>query len=186
MKEASIPHEEITYKIIGAAMRVQRRMPRGLREKHYQRALTQEMLKDGLSVEQEYRLEVYDRSTWVGRVYLDHWVNESVVVEDKAVARCMGNDEIAQAIAYMGATGAKVALLLNFGRERLEYKRILPPKVMQSWQRAIIPYVWTPDRLPAAPNYLTAANKIAEQLVFVKPQRHTTANNFYMEEDLPF
>ena len=187
MNEASIPHQEITYKIIGAAMRVQRRMPRGLREKHYQRALNEEMLKDGLSVEEEYRVEVYDRSDWIGRVYLDHWVNESVVVEDKAFFHCMGKDEVAQAIAYMGVTRARVALLLNFGRQRLEFRRVLPPKVMQVWQKFIIPYIWTLDRIAADPNYLANVDNLSERLVFTKPeQKAITETNFYTEEDLYF
>jgi hypothetical protein len=91
--EDSIPHQEITYKIIGAAMRVHRRMPRGLPERHYQKALT---------------------------------------------------DEIAQVIAYLAATSAKVGLLLNFGRHRLEYRRILPPRTLLGWQSHIAKYLWKP------------------------------------------
>ena len=61
MTDSNIPHEDITYRIIGAAMRVHRRTPRGLRERHYQNALTAEMLKDGLTTLEEYHLEVYDQ-----------------------------------------------------------------------------------------------------------------------------
>ncbi len=142
---SSIPHEDITYRIIGAAMRVHRRMRRGLKEKHYQHALTAEMLKDGLICSEEYRLEIYDGEIWLGRLYLDHWVNDCVVVEDKAVSHQMGDDEIGQVIAYLGATQAKVGLLLNFGRSRLEYKRILPPKSLQGWQTQVGKYLWRPD-----------------------------------------
>jgi GxxExxY protein len=144
MGKAEIPHQEITYRIIGAAMKVQRRLGAGLREKHYQRALTAEMQKDGLIVSEEYRLEVYDGDTWIGRLYLDHRVNECVVVEDKAVSRPLGNDELAQVITYLAATQAKVGLLLNFGKSRLEYKRILPPKSVQNWQTDIKKYLWQP------------------------------------------
>ncbi|NJK29555.1 MAG: GxxExxY protein [Acaryochloris sp. RU_4_1] len=49
MTKAKIPYQDITYRIIGAAMRVHRRTPRGLREKHYQKALATEMLQDGLT-----------------------------------------------------------------------------------------------------------------------------------------
>ena len=145
MTDSNIPHQDITYRVIGAAMRVHRRMPRGLRERHYQNALTAEMLKDGLTTLEEYHLEVYDGEVWLGRLYLDHWVNDCVVVEDKAVAHQMGDDEIAQVIAYLAATGAKVGLLLNFGRPRLEFNRILPPKSLQGWQTHIAKYLWRPD-----------------------------------------
>ena len=50
MSASDIPHQDITYRIIGAAMRVHRRTPRGLKEKHYQRALTAELIQDRLSV----------------------------------------------------------------------------------------------------------------------------------------
>jgi len=81
-----------------------------------------------------------------------HWVNECVVVEDKAVAHQIGDDEIAQVIAYLAATGAKVGLLLNFGRHRLEYKRILPPKSLQDWQTHIAKYLWRPNSQNAEEN----------------------------------
>jgi GxxExxY protein len=145
MTSANIPHQDLTYRIIGAAMRVHRNTPRGLREKHYQRALTAEMQKDGLAVIEEYHLELYSDRTWIGRLYLDHWVNDCVVVEDKAVAHCLGDDEIAQVIAYLAATGAKVGLLINFGRSRLEYKRILPPRSTENWQQPIAKYLWRPS-----------------------------------------
>jgi GxxExxY protein len=151
MTEASIPHQDITYRIIGAAMRVHRRMPRGLKEKHYQQALTAEMVQDGLTSPEEYHLEIYDGQVWLGRLYLDHWVNECVVVEDKAVAHQVGDDEVAQVIAYLAATGAKVGLLLNFGRARLEYKRILPPKALQGWETHIAKYLWRADSIKTEP-----------------------------------
>jgi GxxExxY protein len=144
MTNPEIPHQDLTYRIIGAAMRVHRNTPRGLREKHYQRALTAEMAKDGLIVVEEYPLEIYSGETWLGRLYLDHWVNDCIVVEDKAVSRRMGNREIAQVIAYLAATEGKVGLLLNFGRSRLEYQRILPPKSVQNWRHNIAQYVWRP------------------------------------------
>ena len=145
MSISKIPHQEITYKIIGAAMKVHNRMPRGLKEKHYQRALQAEMLQNDLSSQMEYHLEIFDGDIWLGRLYLDHWVNECIVVEDKAVSRSMGNNELAQVITYLAATQSKVGLLLNFGQQRLQYKRILPPKVVQDdWKRKIQPYLWRP------------------------------------------
>lgn len=144
MNNSNIPHQDITYRIIGAAMRVHNRMPRGLKEKHYQRALQAEMIKDGLYTQMEYHLEIYDGDVWLGRLYLDHWVNECVVVEDKAVSRTMGNKELAQVITYLAATQSKVGLLLNFGTQRLEYHRILPPKTVDDWKTKIQPYLWQP------------------------------------------
>ncbi len=146
MKDPNIPHQEITYRIIGAAMRVHRRMPRGLREHHYQTALTAELLKEGLSAADEYHVEVYDGDKWLGRLVLDHWVEGCVVVEDKAVAHPLGDREVAQVIAYLAAVEARVGLLLNFGRSSLEYRRILPPRVTAGWQAHIGQYLWRPEK----------------------------------------
>jgi GxxExxY protein len=141
---AAIPHTDLTYRIIGAAMRVHRRTPRGLREKHCQTALTTELVQTGLSVSDEYHREVYDGEVWLGRLYVDHLVNDCVVVEGKALSHSMGDNEIAQVIAYLAALNMGVGLLLNFGRPRLEYRRILPPKSVQGWQTHIAKYLWRP------------------------------------------
>jgi GxxExxY protein len=141
-----LPDPSLTYAIIGAAMRVHRNTPRGLREKHYQRALTRELQTLNLTVIEEYPVQVHDNQhQWLGNLYLDHWVNDCIVIEDKAFSRNLGNKEIAQTIAYLAATQAKVGLLFNFGRPRLEYKRILPPKTVTDWQSAIAPYLWKPE-----------------------------------------
>ena len=54
MINPNIPHQELTYSIIGCAMRVHRRTQKGLREKHYQRAFDAEMIQAGLTTEMEY------------------------------------------------------------------------------------------------------------------------------------
>jgi len=142
--DPNIPHREITYKIISAAMRVHSRLGPGLREKHYQKALTAEMISANLSVAEEYHLEIYDGETWMGRLYLDHFVEECVVVEIKAFSHEVTKDEKAQVISYLAATGSQVGLLLNFGRKKLEHKRILLPKSLAGWQDRIQRFLWQP------------------------------------------
>ena len=125
-------------------MRVHNRLGPGLKEQHYQRALTAEMQEDGLLVEEEYPMEIYDGDTWLGRLYIDQWVEEKVVVEIKALSHLLTNLEVAQTISYLAATKASVGLLINFGRRRLEYKRILPPKKLTDWKTHIQKFLWKP------------------------------------------
>jgi GxxExxY protein len=141
---APISHQDITFKIIGAAMRVHSRLGPGLKEKHYQRALTAEMIEAGLAVSEEHQLEIFDQDVWLGRLYLDHLVDEKVIVECKAFPHLLTNEEIAQVICYLAATGQRVGILLNFGRRRLEYNRILPPTVLDGWQEKIVRFLWAP------------------------------------------
>jgi hypothetical protein len=64
-------------------------------------------------------------------------VEDCVVVEIKTFFHLLTNDEIGQGICNLAATGYKVGLLLNFGRARLEYKRILPSKKLEKWQKKL-------------------------------------------------
>ena len=68
---AEIPDADITYRIIGCAMRVHSRLGPGLKEQHYQKALTAEMVADGLAVSEEHCLEIHDGDTWLGRPLTD-------------------------------------------------------------------------------------------------------------------
>lgn len=150
--DSDIPHQDLTYKIIGSAMRVHRRLKPGLPEKHYQRAMTAELIEAGLTVEEDYFVEVFDEnSLWLGRLYPDHLVNGLIPVEDKSVARPLNNQDIAQTIGYLAALDKQVGLLINFGRSSLEHRRILRPKTVQDWQQKVQPFLWRPPGSTSPP-----------------------------------
>jgi GxxExxY protein len=71
----------------------------------------------------------------VATFYLDLFPVRQVVVEIKAFSHQLTNDELAQVINYLKATDAPVGLLFNFGRCRLEYRRVFPAKDMKPVQR---------------------------------------------------
>jgi GxxExxY protein len=138
------PYHELTYAIIGAAIAVHNKIGPGHKEAVYQKMLTDEMLTRGLSVAPERAIEIVVDENVYGLLYLDHLVNEAVVVECKALSHLLTKEEIAQVITYLAATGLPVGLLFNFGRRRLEYKRVLRPKKLDEWPRYIAPYLWRP------------------------------------------
>jgi len=140
----NIPYQDITFRIIGCAMRVHNRLGPGLREKMYQRALTAEMRADGLEVNEEHRVDVYDEDVWIGVTWPDHWVENKVVVEVEAFSHFLTKQEIAQTIGFLAALDAPVGLLFNFGRKRLDYQRILPPADLQNWKKNIRRFLWRP------------------------------------------
>ena len=143
---------DITYRIIGAAMRVHNALGPGLKESAYQKALSIELAKAELSFREEHAVEIHLDLARVGLLYLDHLVEDLIVVEEKALPHMLTNEEIAQVITYLCATDHPVGLLLNFGRERLEYKRILPPMSRQRWGERIRRYLWIPpDQRSADP-----------------------------------
>jgi phosphoribosylformylglycinamidine cyclo-ligase/phosphoribosylamine--glycine ligase/phosphoribosylformylglycinamidine cyclo-ligase len=138
------PMDDLTYKINGLAMRTQSELKPGHRELMYQRYLMQLINEADLEVEMEKRVDVYVKDDLIGYMYLDLWIEDTLVVECKAFEHQLTNDEVGQTITYLAATGSPVGLLYNFGRAKLEFKRILPPKTVQEWQRYLYRCIWVP------------------------------------------
>ena len=150
--DPTLPHTDLTRRIIGCAMSVHNRLGPGYKELHYQRALTADMLAEGLTVSEEHFVEVYDGESWVGRLYYDHLVDSSVVVEVEAFAHMLTNEQVAQLITYLAAADLRVGLLFNFGRRRLEFRRILAPKDVTDWKTHARRYVWRPPSAGPLPD----------------------------------
>lgn len=126
---------DLTYKIIGAAMAVHNEIGYGFKEEVYEKALEVKLNHVGIEPNRQYEVHVDYEGERVATFYLDLFPNQQVVVEIKAFSHQLTNDELAQVINYLKATGAPVGLLFNFGRRKLEYRRIFPAKDMKPAQR---------------------------------------------------
>ncbi|MDQ3697213.1 MAG: GxxExxY protein [Gemmatimonadota bacterium] len=115
-------HEAVTRIIIGGAMRVHNVLGPGFLESVYQKALAWELRTKGLDVESDKRLHVRYRDALVGEFAADVVVNGCVLIEVKAV-RSLASAHEAQVVNYLTATGIEIGLLLNFGSERLQFRR---------------------------------------------------------------
>ncbi len=115
-------HEELTRRIIGCAMTVHRALGPGFLESVYQRALCHELEKAGLPFECEKPVVVRYDGVEVGVFSADLLVEGVVLVENKAHRTLAPVHEV-QLVNYLTATGIEIGLLLNFGAERLGYKR---------------------------------------------------------------
>ena len=135
---ADAPHAKITYRIVGAAMAVHNDLGPGHREEVYQRAMVVKMPLPPfeLSFEDEPALPVYDEQGALLYSYKpDLVVEQAVITELKAQTHSLTNDDIAQVFDYFAASEYKIALLINFGRPRLEWKRLFPPQNIQEHRR---------------------------------------------------
>jgi GxxExxY protein len=119
---------DLTYRIIGAAMAVHNALGSGYKEEVYERALNAELQKRNIQSQRQFPVEVWHADAPVALFYLDIYIEEQVVVEIKAFSHQLTNDEIAQVVNYLKALDAPVGLLFNFGRRKLEYRRIFPPR----------------------------------------------------------
>jgi GxxExxY protein len=117
-------HEEVSGKIIGAAMEVLNELKPGLDEKLYERALIIELRGRGHVVSVQRSFPVSYRGELIGNLIPDLIVDNVVIVDPKVVA-CFTETHVAQMIGYLNITGLDLALLTNFKNARLEWKRVL-------------------------------------------------------------
>lgn len=114
----------LTGQIIGCAQTVLHVLGTGFVEKVYERALVHELGKAGLAVSQQHPMTVRYDGIVVGEFTVDLLVEQSVLVELK-VAKAIDDIHRAQCLNYLKASGLFLCLLLNFGKPRLEIKRIV-------------------------------------------------------------
>jgi GxxExxY protein len=117
-------HEDLSGKIIGAAMEVLNELKPGLDERLYERALIIELERRGYVVSVQRSFPVSYRGELIGNLIPDLIVDNAVIVDPKVVA-CFTETHVAQMIGYLNITGLNLALLINFKNTRLEWKRVL-------------------------------------------------------------
>jgi GxxExxY protein len=115
--------DPITYAVIGCAMTVHNTLGCGFQEVIYQRALAIELNKARLEFAREVEQAIYYGGQEIGTRRADFIVAGNIVVELKALSN-LENLHIVQAKNYIVAYGFEKGLLINFGAERLQYKRI--------------------------------------------------------------
>ncbi|WP_114784113.1 GxxExxY protein [Botryobacter ruber] len=123
--------EELTYKIIGCAMKVHRTLGAGFQEVIYQRCLAIEMEKAGLKFDREQEHIIYYEGIEVGARRADFVVEGKVMVELKALVN-LEDVHLAQAKNYTVAYNFPIGLLINFGSQSLQYKLIFNDKFKRS------------------------------------------------------
>ena len=116
--------DELSSKVIAAAIEVHRRLGPGFLEGVYEQALRLELAERGIPFEPQKEIKVLYAGKPVGTHLLDLFVAGVLVVELKAVE---GFEDIhfAQVKSYLRASGAKVGLLMNFNCTRLSVKRVV-------------------------------------------------------------
>ena len=119
--------KELTGKIIHAAYTVHNVLKFGFLESVYQKALKKELVSMGLKCECEKPLDVYYKGEIVGHFVTDILVEDSVIIELKAV-KALKEEHEWQLVNYLTATGLEVGLLINFGHN-LEVRR----KICTKW-----------------------------------------------------
>jgi len=116
--------KDLTFQILAAVFEVHNVLGHGFLENVYEKALLKELRLRGLKAEAQKEIRVLYKGEDVGSYFSDIVVSDEVLLELKAVDRLAGFHE-AQVLNYLKGTGLKVGLLINFGREKVEFKRLV-------------------------------------------------------------
>src|SRR3989338_7175798 len=119
--EIEYEKDKRTELIIQSIIRVHQILGPGFLESIYRKALMIELRKQGLNVEKE--TVVYYEAEEVGRHRLDIVVEDRVIIELKTVEE-LSKAHYAQVRSYLKATGLKIGLLVNFAKEKADFRRI--------------------------------------------------------------
>jgi len=119
-------NDERTYGIIGAAMATHAKLGAGLMEVAYHRGLSIEFAKRAIPYSSEVPVPIWYDGHLIGTFKADFLCHESVLVELK-VAPAITRAHISQLSHYLRSSGIATGLLLNFGTDSLQFKRVVPP-----------------------------------------------------------
>jgi GxxExxY protein len=110
--------DELTEKIIGAAIEVHRELGPGLLESIYEEALCYEFELQGIKYQRQVPADVIYKGKVIKGQKIDLLVGNEVVVEIKSLSK-IPEVALAQALSYLKATNLKRGLIVNFGERRL-------------------------------------------------------------------
>jgi GxxExxY protein len=120
----NIIYKELSYKIIELALEVHNELGCGFLEKVYENALMLLLDREKIPARQQAPADVYFQGKVIGQYFADILVDNKLILELKTTD-VITNVHIAQVLNYLRATGMKLGLILNFGKPRFEYKRLV-------------------------------------------------------------
>jgi len=119
-----ILYRDLSYKIIGLAMEVHRKLGYGFLEKVYENAMMILLKRDKIPAIQQASINVEFEGEMVGNYVADILVDDKVILELKCV-ETITNVHRAKVLNYLKATGKKLAIILKFEKEKVEYERLI-------------------------------------------------------------
>ena len=127
LKRDDLLFPELSFRIVGCAFEVHNALGFGFKEKVYQDALVLAFQDKGLKVKEQLYWEIKFKDTVVAKRYFDFLIDEEVIVEIKRDDK-YSKAHIDQVIDYLKVSKLKLAILINFGREGVDFKRLINPQ----------------------------------------------------------
>jgi GxxExxY protein len=117
-------YEDITQKILSICFEVSNELGAGFLESIYKKSMLIALHQHGLKTQSEAPIKVWFRGSMVGLFYVDITVEDLVVVEVKAFKALLPEHD-AQLLNYLKASNFKVGLIVNFGKSKIEWRRLI-------------------------------------------------------------
>lgn len=125
MNKGELIYKEEAYQIIGACMQVHNILGHGFAEIVYKDAVALEFKENQIEYEREKEYQVYYKGTLLAhKYYADFVLFDKIILEIKCI-KAIGDEHVSQAINYLRVSDNRLALLINFGRGKMEYQRIV-------------------------------------------------------------
>lgn len=128
MANDKIVHRDLSYKIMKAIFEVHNCLGPGFSENVYEKALIEEFKRQGISFSSQILIKIKYNQKTIGVHKLDFLIENKIVLEIKAQSDLMPV-HMAQIKSYLKSGGFKLGILANFGKERIEFKRILAKNI---------------------------------------------------------
>jgi GxxExxY protein len=119
-----IIYGDLSYKIVGLAIQVRKELGYGFLEKVYENSLMVMLRENSIPAEQQVPIKVKFHGHVVGDYIADILVDNRIILELKSLDG-LTDVHKAQTLNYLKATSLKLAILLNFGKHRLETERLV-------------------------------------------------------------
>ena len=121
-----ILYKEEVYEIVGICMGVYNELGYGFLEVEYKDAMEIEFTENEMAHQREKEFPViYKRRQLKRTFFADFEVFDKIIVEVKSNAEGISEETIAQTLNYLKASGYRLGLIVNFGKKKLEYKRLI-------------------------------------------------------------
>ena len=129
-------YKDESYRIIGKCFEVHNNLGAGFLEIVYKDALEYEFNRANIPFSREIRYDVsYKDIILPHKFQADFVVYDKIILEVKAISG-IADEFIAQALNYLKVSRNKLALIVNFGELKLNYKRIVLDRKLKEWENS--------------------------------------------------
>ncbi len=114
-----------SYRIVGICMEVHNYLGPGFLEVVYKDALSYEFAQAGIPFEREKKFDVHYKDTILQHSFFSDFVVYNTIILEVKGKSAIGNDDIAQALNYIKVSDRQLAIIVNFGEAKLNYRRLV-------------------------------------------------------------